>query len=79
MRSSRMRTAPSSSRPGGSPPGTPLGADPPAADPPPQQQTSPGSRHPPWRPAAKHTGIPPAVHAEIAPPPPVNRILDTRL
>ena len=77
MHSSRMRTARSSIRPGGlhqAPPWeqTPPAADPPAADIPRQQA-------PPWRPAANHAGIPPAMHAEITPPSPVNRILDTRL
>ena len=33
----------------------------------PREQTSPRSGTP-WRPAARHTGIPPAMHAGTAPP-----------
>ena len=56
----------------------PTGAEPPGARTPPWSMHPPradphGSRHPP---AARHAGIPPAMHAGIAPPP-VNRITDT--
>ena len=33
----------------------------------------------PWRPAARHAGIPPAMHAGIAPPPPVDRHTPVKL
>ena len=55
MHSSRMRTARSSSRLGGV--STRL----------PPEQTPPGA-DPPKRPAARHAGIPPAMHAGIASP-----------
>ena len=42
--------------------GTPPGADPPKA------VTLPREQAPPWRPAARHAGIPPTMHAGIAPP-----------
>ena len=35
----------------------------------PQSSHPPGSRHPPPRPAARHAGIPPAMHAGIPHPP----------
>ena len=43
----------------------------------PDPSTSQAGIPPPWRPAARHAGIPPAMHAGIPPPPPVNRITDT--
>ena len=59
MHSSRMRTVRSSSRPVGG--GVVSTSHSPGADPPRHQP-------PPWRPAARHAGIPPAMHAGIAPP-----------
>ena len=35
----------------------------------PREQTLPGPGTPPWRPVARHAGIPPAMHAGIAHPP----------
>ena len=43
---------------------------------PPRSRHPPWSRYPPWRPAARHAGIPPAMHTWIAPPPTVYRITD---
>ena len=60
MHSSRMRTARSSGRRG-------VSTRPPRSRPP-----LPGSRPPPR--AARHAGIPPAMHVGIPPPPPVNRM-----
>ena len=61
------------------PPGCGPG-DPPRPDPPqlpPWVWAWKPARHagipPPWRPAARYAGIPPAMYAGIAPPPPVDR------
>ena len=81
MHSSRMRTIRNSSHllSGGYPLEQ---TSPPPEQAPPWEQTpqsrSPQSRHPleqapPWRPAARHAGIPPAVNAGIPHPPPVDR------
>ena len=58
MHSSRMRTVRNSSRllSGGSPH-------------PPPRSRHPPDQAPPWRPVARHAGIPPAMHAGIAHPP----------
>ena len=79
MHSSGMRTVHSSSclflgglpqfMLGYQPPGAdnPLDQAPPGADAPPPEWTPPKTRHTPWRPVTRHAGIPPAMHAGIAP------------
>ena len=62
MHSSRMRTARSSSHPGE----VCLHQAPPQSRPP--RSRPPQEQAPHWRPAARHAGIAPAMHAGIAPP-----------